>query len=164
MSRRHAQDLVFDPLGRLVDGAACHHGGARRIGAFAVRHEAGVAEVDDHVAVRNVEDVGADLGKRGGLIESCATPLADDYDQRYQPYTPPEDSRAREFNVSEVRTNAVMRWEFRPGSTLFLVWAHGRQNDERPYSDRSWMYDYRDLFDLHPDNTLLVKVAYWLNR
>ena len=103
-------------------------------------------------------------GRYTDIRELSATPLADDYDQRYQPYTPPADSRAREFNISEVKTNAVMRWEFRPGSTLFLVWAHGRQNDERPYSDRSWMYDYRDLFDLHPDNTLLVKVAYWLNR
>jgi hypothetical protein len=103
-------------------------------------------------------------GRYSDIRELSATPLADDYEQRYQPYTPPPNSRAREFNVSEVKTNAVMRWEFRPGSTLFLVWAHGRQNDERPYSDRSWMYDYRDLFDLRPDNTLLVKIAYWLNR
>ena len=75
-----------------------------------------------------------------------------------------ESNKTRSYCDFSFAMRSVMRWEFRPGSTLFLVWAHGRQNDERPYSDRSWMYDYRDLFDLRPDNTLLVKVAYWLNR
>jgi len=32
------------------------------------------------------------------------------------------------------------------------------------YSTHSWTQDYRDLFKLHPDNTFLIKVAYWLNR
>ena len=30
--------------------------------------------------------------------------------------------------------------------------------------NQSWSQDYRDLFSLHPDNTFLVKLAYWLNR
>jgi hypothetical protein len=30
--------------------------------------------------------------------------------------------------------------------------------------NQSWSQDYRDLFKLHPDNTFLVKFAYWLNR
>ena len=37
-----------------------------------------------------------------------------------------------------------------------------RPNDEPPA--QSWTRDYRDLFALHPDNTFLIKMAYWLNR
>ncbi len=57
-----------------------------------------------------------------------------------------------------------MRWEYRPGSTLFLVWTQGRQDDRNLDGRQSWTRDYRDLFALHPDNTFLVKFAYWLNR
>ena len=33
---------------------------------------------------------------------------------------------AMAFKAAQLRTNSVVRWEYRPGSTLFLVWAHGR--------------------------------------
>ena len=58
-----------------------------------------------------------------------------------------------------------MRWEYRPGSTLLFVWQHGREgpgpNDR---FTQAWTQDYRELFSLHPDNTFLVKLAYWMNR
>jgi uncharacterized protein DUF5916/cellulose/xylan binding protein with CBM9 domain len=96
--------------------------------------------------------------------EVSATPDADAYDARFQPYTPPptEDTR---FKVTELITNSVLRWEYRPGSTLFVVWQHGREGPGPNDTFRqSWTRDYRRLFDLHPDNTFLVKVAYWLSR
>jgi hypothetical protein len=68
------------------------------------------------------------------------------------------------FQVTQLRTTSVLRWEYRPGSTLFVVWTHGRFDDENRNPDQSWSRDYRDLFTLHPENTFLVKVAYWLNR
>ena len=40
----------------------------------------------------------------------------------------------------------------------------GRQDDANRNPDQSWTRDYRDLFALHPDNTFLIKLAYWLNR
>ena len=33
-----------------------------------------------------------------------------------------------------------------------------------PWSLKRWTMDYGDLFKLHPDNTFLIKMAYWLNR
>jgi hypothetical protein len=51
-----------------------------------------------------------------------------------------------------------------PGSTVFVVWAHGRQGSQDLPSERSWSDEYRDLLELHPENTFLVKVAYWFNR
>jgi hypothetical protein len=96
--------------------------------------------------------------------EVGAMPNADDYDARFQSYTPPPE-RPRQFKFTEFISNSVLRWEYRPGSTLFVVWQHGREDPGRHATFRqSWMRDYRELFELHPDNTFLVKVAYWLSR
>jgi hypothetical protein len=35
-----------------------------------------------------------------------------------------------DFSVRQLRLNAVLRWEYRPGSTLYLVWAQARSNPE----------------------------------
>ena len=58
----------------------------------------------------------------------------------------------------------MLRWEYRPGSTLFVVWAHGRGAYETGAQRQGWQDDMSDLFALRPDNTFLVKVSYWLNR
>jgi len=103
-------------------------------------------------------------GTYSDIRELSATPDADAYADRFQPYTPTV-AVADRFKVTELITNSVLRWEYRPGSTLFVVWQHGRSgpNPNRPF-DQEWTRDYRDLFQLHPDNTFLVKMAYWLNR
>jgi hypothetical protein len=96
--------------------------------------------------------------------EISVTPGADAYDARFQPYAPPP-SEPTQFKVTELITNSVLRWEYRPGSTLFVVWQHGREGPKPDDTFRqSWMRDYRNLFELHPDNTFLVKVAYWLSK
>jgi hypothetical protein len=103
-------------------------------------------------------------GMYSDFRELSATPDADAYDARFQPYTPPP-TESTQFKVTELITNSVVRWEFRPGSTLFVVWQHGRQGPGPNDTFRQpWTRDYRALFDLHPDNTFLVKVAYWLGR
>jgi hypothetical protein len=58
----------------------------------------------------------------------------------------------------------VFRWEYNPGSTLFLVWNEGRQGYNGLEGTQDFQGDVRDLFRLHPANTFLVKVSYWLNR
>ena len=95
-------------------------------------------------------------------IREVSNPRAADYDARFRPYTPTDDVNMG-FNFIQLRTNAVYRWEYRPGSTLFIVWQHGRDRSESRLQP-SWKDDYQDLFNLHPDNTFLIKVAYWLNR
>jgi hypothetical protein len=56
-----------------------------------------------------------------------------------------------------------VRWEFRPGSTLFGVWTHGRDGFDPRFNERGVRSEFNDLFALHPDNTFLIKLAYWLN-
>ncbi|MEZ4423187.1 MAG: DUF5916 domain-containing protein [Gemmatimonadota bacterium] len=105
----------------------------------------------------------ASSGTYSDVREVSATPGADDYDDRFRPYAPPADE-ALSFSFRQLRTNAVLRWEYSPGSTLFLVWAHGREAYLEDEPRQPWRRDFNGLFDLHPDNTFLVKVAYWLNR
>ena len=102
-------------------------------------------------------------GMYSDVREVSATPGAAAYADRFIPYVPPAGADLA-FKVTQLRSNSVVRWEYKPGSTLFLVWAHGRDGPPNENLNESWSHDYRDLFTLHPDNTFLVKVAYWLNR
>jgi hypothetical protein len=83
------------------------------------------------------------------------------YGDRYRPYGDGRDPDG--FNYKEFNSNAVMRWEYRPGSVLFVVWQQGRVQDDRNPGTFELARDYRDLFRAHPDNTVLVKLSYWLN-
>jgi Domain of unknown function (DUF5916)/Carbohydrate family 9 binding domain-like len=102
-------------------------------------------------------------GTYSDFRELSATPDAPAYTDRFIPFTlpPGEDTT---FKFRQLRTNTVLRWEYRPGSTLFLVWAHGRQAFSDDPTRPPWSTEARELLDLHPDNTFLLKVAYWLNR
>jgi hypothetical protein len=67
------------------------------------------------------------------------------------------------FNVKQFNSNLVVRWEYRPASVLFLVWQQGRsQSDLNPGSFAA-PRDVRDLFAAHGDNTVLLKLSWWLN-
>jgi hypothetical protein len=56
-----------------------------------------------------------------------------------------------------------MRWEYRPGSTLFLVWSQGRSLDADP-APFDVGAQSRALFRAPATNVLLVKVSHWLGR
>jgi hypothetical protein len=69
-----------------------------------------------------------------------------------------------DFNVRSLRGNAVYRWEYRPGSTLFFVWTQSRE-DTAPYLGTfDFNRERSALFATHPDNIFLVKASYWLGR
>jgi hypothetical protein len=88
-------------------------------------------------------------------------PRAVSYDARFKPYTAGGDPGG--FNYKQFRSNTVVRWEYRPGSTLFVVWQQGRTQDDIDPGTFDFSRDYRNLFSAHPDNTLLVKASYWLS-
>jgi hypothetical protein len=66
-----------------------------------------------------------------------------------------------DFNYRSLRGNAVLRWEFRPGSTLYLVWTQSRESNEA-VGNLSLGRDLDGLFSSRPDNIFLVKMSYWL--
>ena len=78
----------------------------------------------------------------------------------------------KDFNLRSWISNAVFRWEWKPGSTLFLVWQQsrsGRVAASDPDSPFTRVGNFRlgrdtsDLFGLSADNILLIKASYWLN-
>jgi hypothetical protein len=82
-----------------------------------------------------------------------------DYFSRYASYAYQDNP---DFNYKTFRTTNVLRWEYKPGSTLFVVWQQARE-DSASYGDFRFGRDFRGIFNLPPRNILLVKVAYWLN-
>lgn len=69
-----------------------------------------------------------------------------------------------DFNLRSLRGNMVLRWEYRPGSTLFLVWTRAG-SDYSPFtSDFRLGRDSDAMFGAPADNVFLVKMTYWLNR
>jgi hypothetical protein len=68
-----------------------------------------------------------------------------------------------DFNLKSLRVNAVFRWEFRPGSALYVVWTRQQLDESRPgHFDMG--RDTRALLSAQGDDVLMVKFAYWLSR
>ncbi len=67
------------------------------------------------------------------------------------------------FNVRSLRGNAVVRWEYRPGSTLFLVWQQERSGSNTAF-DFDAQRDVGAIFRDRPTNIFMIKAAYWLSR
>lgn len=108
-------------------------------------------------------------------------PSADKFSDRYALYTDnqiafsDEDSRFYidedrngmidysfgnpDFNFRQFRSNLVVRWEYLPGSTLYLVWSQGRTGSSST-GHYSFSNDMRELFDVVPKNVFLVKFSY----
>ncbi len=84
---------------------------------------------------------------------------ADAYEDRYRPYA---YSDSADFNIRSFRTTNVLRWEYRPGSSLFLVWQQGKQDDQS-YGDFRFGRDFGGVFTAPSRNVFLIKFSYWLN-
>lgn len=70
--------------------------------------------------------------------------------------------RNRDFNVLSFRSNLVLRWEWRPGSTLYLVWQQDRADDQFGRGRVSG----GDMFNAvraRGDNFFVVKASYWFS-
>jgi hypothetical protein len=108
-------------------------------------------------------------------------PRADDYNDRFHIYTPDQISLDGEtynvdentdgstdysfdkmdFNIQEFLSNMVLRWEYSPGSSVYLVWSQTRQSsgDTNPgiFNDLSNLFSNTDN---KPHNVFLIKFSY----
>ena len=64
-----------------------------------------------------------------------------------------------DFNFRQFRSNLVVRWEYQPGSLLYLVWTQGRTGSAET-GRFSYGRDLRGLYDIYPENVFLVKLSY----
>jgi hypothetical protein len=78
----------------------------------------------------------------------------------------------QDFSHRSLLGNAVLRWEWRPGSTVFFVWQQSRRNSVSGHGlggAQPWVgnfdfgRDAEDMFAVAPDNIFMIKVNYWLN-
>ncbi len=67
-----------------------------------------------------------------------------------------------DFGFREFRSNLVVRWEYKPGSQLYLVWSQGRTG-YAPAGDRTFGDQWGGLWRTRPDNVFLIKVSYWFS-
>jgi hypothetical protein len=68
----------------------------------------------------------------------------------------------RDFNHRSLRGSAVLRWEYHPGSTLYLIWQHSRA-DVTQVGDFRLGRDVDALLSARADNMFAVKLSYWLD-
>jgi len=114
-------------------------------------------------------------------LKYATNTMADEYTDRFTLYTPDQLECHKEesfclvdedrdgtddywisypdFNVKEFKSNLVLRWEYRPGSVLFLVWSQGRSGYD-PYGDFSFGRDVKNLYGITPQNVFLIKCSY----
>lgn len=77
----------------------------------------------------------------------------------------PIDIGDQNFKFASLRGNAVLRWEWSPGSTLFVVWTHNRDNSSNSTTDSEFNPGeaFDTLLNSPADNVFLVKFTWWLN-
>jgi hypothetical protein len=67
-----------------------------------------------------------------------------------------------DFNYKSLRGNAVLRWEYLPGSVIYFVWTQTR-SDVEDIGEFKLKQSFNQLLDAHPDNIFMLKFTYWLN-
>jgi hypothetical protein len=113
-------------------------------------------------------------------FKRAADTLAASYDHRFHRYGLDEISRASgvysvsestgdryafddpDYSFRQFRSNVVFRWEYEPGSALYLVWSQGRTGEEAS-AERRFRANWNGLWGTRPDNVLLLKLSYWLS-
>jgi hypothetical protein len=69
----------------------------------------------------------------------------------------------QDFNLRSLRGTGVLRWEYRPGSTLYFVWTQERDGFDQ-FGDFNFSRDRSALFRDRPTNIFQIKGTYWIGR
>jgi hypothetical protein len=72
----------------------------------------------------------------------------------------PNEPPVGDFNDQALHTNLVLRWEYLPGSTFYLVWSQARNGEFGNYYS-SFSDDINGTFRTPPSNVFLMKISYW---
>jgi hypothetical protein len=97
-----------------------------------------------------------------GPDEIAYRPEANRYDVTEAGGGPSYSFASPDFSFRQFRSNLVARWEWKPGSSLYVVWSQGRTSAV-PFWNDSLSANWDDLWRTQPDNVFLVKVSYWVS-
>lgn len=89
-------------------------------------------------------------------------PSATEYDDRFTATTPGafDGFGAADFRFRELRSNVVIRWEYRPGSAAILAWSHGRTTE----AINGDVGGDIDALAGAGDDVVMLKLSYWMGR
>jgi hypothetical protein len=125
---------------------------------------------------------GSPFVSTGGYLDykHVVDPVADEYSSRFAVYQNPvkEDGKIfldenndaisdysvpdPDFNFLQFRSNLVARWEYRPGSVIYLVWSMDKTGSAEPL-DAALGESMKQFGELYPNNIFLVKFSYWFS-
>ena len=110
----------------------------------------------------SLEVYAAPFATRGGFSDwlEVANARAAQWSDRYRPYNGGDPGA---FDFKQYRSNTVLRWEYRPGSTLYVVWAQERTQSYGGNDARTAPGGLGELRRAHPGNVFLVKGSYWIS-
>jgi hypothetical protein len=110
----------------------------------------------------SLEVYAAPFATRGGFSDwlEVADPRAAQWSDRYRPYNGGDPGA---FDFKQYRSNTVLRWEYRPGSTLYVVWAQERTQSFDGNDARTAPGGLGEVRPAHPGNVFLVKGSYWIS-
>lgn len=100
------------------------------------------------------------LNLRYNNLQSTLQP--DNYYQLAKNGVPVSRIKNPDFNYHEFSSNMVGRWEFRPGSTLYLVWTNTRSEYADQY-DQSILKSFGNIWNVKSQNVFMVKFSYWFS-
>jgi hypothetical protein len=103
----------------------------------------------------------APFAARGNFTDwlQVANARAEQWTDRYTPYNGGDPGA---FDFKQYRSNTVVRWEYRPGSVLYFVWAQERTLSLDGADARNAAVDLTQLESAHPSNVFLIKGSYWM--
>ncbi len=64
-----------------------------------------------------------------------------------------------DFNFKQFRSNLVLRWEFKAGSAVYLVWSQSRTS-QSSNGNFDYKNDFKNLFKVSPHNVVMLKFSY----
>jgi hypothetical protein len=76
-------------------------------------------------------------------------------------FSPSSTTLTPDFNFKSLRANAVLRWEYLPGSTLYFVWTNEKALYEEDYGVFRTGRDLSEMMRARPDNVFSLKITYW---
>jgi hypothetical protein len=78
-------------------------------------------------------------------------------------YSDPISGPNSDYNYSEMNSTLLIRWEYRPGSTIYLVWTRSRPEFDQTANNLDISRDVERMFSGNAENLFLIKASYWMS-
>lgn len=117
------------------------------------------ASVGKYVDFRKVnQSKSSDLNKRYSLLSIKNNNLVNENDESLLDFT----LENPDFNFQEFRSNFVLRWEYKTGSTFYFVWTNTSSNYDARYNP-SIIESFKNISKVKAQNAFMLKLSYWFS-